>query len=502
MITVLVVDDEPLQLKMIRKTIPWDELGMNIIGEAQDGSKAIAMAEKTCPDIIIMDINIPHYNGLEAARMITSALPDTQILILTAYNKFTYAKQAIELGVLSFVLKPLDPEELVRGLRKARTRILQIKKEKNKILTLEQRVRNDGRKQTVLELLSGVPNSRLMFQESKLEGKICIAAFLEINMETKNIIKDFAMYMFPYAPCFDSKGIFIIIFCSGQLDDKTYFSKIKESYALYETKLKNKLCGAISTVYQTPSELYLAWQEILSILPQARETNSFVIMTEKELSHILADLPFRQNQMLVYLRLQQYDKAMHEVKAALILMKSHQEHQKFYILFAILSTFSLYFAEKGQNFHTLFADEIAQMDKATYKNDFSTIAHLIQCIMAYVQLPSPTAAQSAVEEKVNKAAEYVNLHFKDKELSLSIVAQEVGVNPNYLCDIFKKNKKQSLRAYIIATRLEFAMTFMREHPNFTLAAVADEAGYTDVSYFSKSFKKYFGCSPSHSIKQI
>ena len=107
---VFIVDDEFLQRQLVKKTVNWEKLGLEIAGEAEDGEEALDKILEEKPDILIMDINIPYINGIQVSEKVKQVLPDTQVIILTAYGEFEYAKQALSLGAASFVLKPVNPE--------------------------------------------------------------------------------------------------------------------------------------------------------------------------------------------------------------------------------------------------------------------------------------------------------------------------------------------------------------------------------------------------------
>ena len=91
---VFIVDDEFLQRQLVKKTVNWEKLGLEIAGEAEDGEEALDKILEEKPDILIMDINIPYVNGIQVSEKVKQVLPDTQVIILTAYGEFEYAKQA------------------------------------------------------------------------------------------------------------------------------------------------------------------------------------------------------------------------------------------------------------------------------------------------------------------------------------------------------------------------------------------------------------------------
>lgn len=115
-INVLIADDHPLIREGLSKILSLNE-DIKIIGEARDGREAVKMTMKTHPDVVLMDINMPHMNGIEAARVIKSELPQTGIIALTIHDDQEYIDEMIESGVSGFLLKDVEPETLVKSVR-------------------------------------------------------------------------------------------------------------------------------------------------------------------------------------------------------------------------------------------------------------------------------------------------------------------------------------------------------------------------------------------------
>ena len=110
MIRVLIVDDESLIRDLIKDSVNYEELGFQIVGEAEDGRQALERIEELKPQLIILDINIPFIDGIELAKMIKEKYADIKIIILTGYSEFEYAKECVKIGVSDYVLKPIDPD--------------------------------------------------------------------------------------------------------------------------------------------------------------------------------------------------------------------------------------------------------------------------------------------------------------------------------------------------------------------------------------------------------
>ena len=120
MYKVLIADDELIIRNGICKLLAKNEPNLNICGSAKNGLEAIEMVKAHNPNILIIDINIPFLNGLKAIEEIIKISINIQIIIISGYDKFEYAKQAIELGVISYLVKPFNNEEFFTIIKKAK----------------------------------------------------------------------------------------------------------------------------------------------------------------------------------------------------------------------------------------------------------------------------------------------------------------------------------------------------------------------------------------------
>lgn len=118
-IKILIADDNQLTLQSMQNTIPWREWGYELAGFAENGNEAWEKIQDCQPDIVILDIHMPGLNGLEVSSLIQKMEHPPLIILLSAYDKFTYAKAGLRLGVFDYLLKPLDTGELKMILEKA-----------------------------------------------------------------------------------------------------------------------------------------------------------------------------------------------------------------------------------------------------------------------------------------------------------------------------------------------------------------------------------------------
>lgn len=123
MIKVFLVEDEIVIRRGIRNNVDWNSYGFELVGEAGDGERAYPMILKSKPDILLTDVKMPFMDGLELSRLVKKALPRTKIIILSGYDEFDYAKEAIKIGVSEYLLKPITSVNLIEALKKAGERI-------------------------------------------------------------------------------------------------------------------------------------------------------------------------------------------------------------------------------------------------------------------------------------------------------------------------------------------------------------------------------------------
>lgn len=120
---VMIIDDEESARKLMRAAIKWEELNMEVVGEAASGIEAINTIDELKPDIAFVDISMPFMDGIEFTEMATERYPNLIIIIMTAIDKFEYARKCVSLPVFDYMLKPMVRSEVTPVLEKARHKL-------------------------------------------------------------------------------------------------------------------------------------------------------------------------------------------------------------------------------------------------------------------------------------------------------------------------------------------------------------------------------------------
>ena len=167
MLRVFLVEDESTIRATLRDTVPWDQVGYEFAGEAGDGEMALPLLRQARPDVLITDIRMPFMDGLELSRLVLREFPRMKIVIISGYDDFDYARQAIDLGVERYLLKPITKSDLLKVLTEI--------KEKIEGENVEQNYRNKFR----LEAQEYEQYARLQFVEQVVAGRLSVPQIYE-----------------------------------------------------------------------------------------------------------------------------------------------------------------------------------------------------------------------------------------------------------------------------------------------------------------------------------
>ena len=124
MIKIGIVDDELIFRTYLKTTLDWQAYGFDLCLEAKNGIDALKRMEEILPDILLCDINMPFMNGIELSAAIKEKYPQMVIILLTGYNEFEYARNALRIGVNDYIWKPFDKKELLTTLNEIKKKVL------------------------------------------------------------------------------------------------------------------------------------------------------------------------------------------------------------------------------------------------------------------------------------------------------------------------------------------------------------------------------------------
>ncbi len=501
--SVLLVDDEYYIRIRVRKCVDWLALGFDTVLDCEGGREALALMEERHFDLIILDISMPIMDGLALCKEIRSRGYDMQLIILTGYDKFEYAKSALNFDVLDYILKPIDGEELSQAVLKACERI-------DRKVSLDIRIKEHA----VLKSQTEQMKSDMFF------GAILTDSFMNRSDTAKQLrqygIDPEKKYRIIY---YQSKSIINIESAipdewsmateinlpqgmSRIIEEKTYPQAMGWLQEFAALNLQKVYFGVSTMHYGTPEELHIAYKEARLIFRQQlleKTTNVFCYddyIGQRKILGIekLRNFKASFNSGLQEQNLVQIEEAINGAFTHLV-----DNHNSIFGLHLFLENVLLEIQRMTLHMNgEWIGDVLFKMQAFELINSCDTLEQLkqqlteiiAQCISQKNYFASITGSML-----MKKVEQIVEGNYMDANLGLSSIAQALSLNASYLSDAFKRFYGQTLIQYITQIRMSNARDLLLSG-NLNLVEVMERVGYTDPYYFSKRFKKFYGVSPS------
>lgn len=522
MIKVLIVDDEALVRIGIKTIIPWEELGLELIGEAENGKKALQMAREHIPDIILTDIKMPIMTGLELLKTLKQDNHPARFIILSAHDDLQFVKEAMKNGAEDYILKlELEAEQLIRILKNLKELILTSPAEKghsaaempaNHVPLHKEKLFKDmllGVVKTRTEIFNQLSLNRLTFPEQQL---VCFIVQVDdvsiyqkygesphlLDYSVLNILEE-VLTSYAYGHVISLQlGQFIAVLSLREQEERD-FDGLEELTGNIRTTLRKYLSTSVSIGI---SELYNGYEYIQQAYREAKEAIRFAFIYPRGTNiyyHNISSISSRETNDLS-VEMKSIEKAfadgeIADIKQALELLTAEVGRNNrltkeilmgisftiFYLFQSFVENYQL--TEKGMLTREMY-DNISKM---SMKVDF------IEWINQLMARMNSQLIENHESMRVYLTKQFINKHYKD-ELSLEKVAEYLQLSSSYLSNLFKKETGQNFIDYVTEVRIGQAK-FLLKTTDWKISEIAREVGYGDEYYFSKVFKKNVGESP-------
>ncbi len=527
MYTLLIADDEQLERQALRFIIEKRCPDVRIIGEAGDGNSAVGIAAREKPDIVLMDIRMPELSGLEAARAIRTMLPHTAIVILTAFDEFSYAKEALSSGAVEYLLKPLHPNDLLQTLAAVTAKVGERKRREQEEAELRKNVEQAMpfiRHSFIQDLLSGKISELSNFRDRagflgiKAESGVILVAnidnFKQITRSASELERQIVKQRVYQHICeFVGKEMLVVPFGGDEIviligyeaareeaQVETHVRAIARKIRDGITQLGISLTIGIGRYYDDPLQIHKSYLEASSAQQQKNYIGDNQIIHIDDLPH-LSEVAFRypfhyERNLLDKVRCgerQQAKEILRQLLHEIFTAKASIEMVKACVL-ELLIVLSRAAVEGG-----------ASLEKLTLLN-FNCINQLTGCadreeVRRWILDALDQFMDNMLENRtsmnvrlINKACVYITENFH-KSISLEEVAQTVHLSPYYFSRIFKAEQGCNFVDFLTKVRIDKAKQLL-QNPEQTVVRVASEAGYQDASYFCRVFRQEVGVTPN------
>ena len=545
MVKLFLVEDEIVMRDGIKRQINWEKEDIEFVGEASDGELAWPMILETKPDILLTDIKMPFMDGLELSALVRKELPDTAIIILSGYDEFVYAQQAVSLGVTDYLLKPLPPGKLLECIRRVQEKIEQERaqpennawseelareqKDAEKNLLFRALVTNDRSLKEILAMADhlGIHISARYYSVilMTVRGKENAMPSEQLRTELAAIPEQIPGWIF-----FDrNENGFAMIGTANSEEEvsdtqKELIRRLKE--CVEKDAEHTWFIGAGRTVGRI-SDIGKAYNSANKALSSRFITGMNRVVTADETDSVKKDLSGLQVSPLpAEERVSEKDAAALDIDQAVTNDNSRKMLEEYlrtgtleeaepfleglfqsigednlnsYLLLTYLSM-DMYFTMV--RFLKDMGRQVNEIDKKCGDIN-SLLKGRITAEQARSYLTSYLKEVIALRDHntekrygkiLRQAVSYIDTHFDQEDISLNRVAQTVGMSPNHFSSIFSQELGTTFIEYLIGKRMERAKELLRT-TQLRSSEVAYRVGYRDPHYFSSTFKKIQGMTP-------
>lgn len=532
MLKLLIVEDEKWEREGLMEFLDWGSLGLELSGSACDGFEGVDKARILHPDIIITDIKMPGMDGLKMSQIIREFIPEVKIVILTGYDDFKLAQEAINISANAYILKPVEEEELLDVLKrvmdecysdakkKEEQKMLKvlldesfIKSRRELLLTL---IKDEDSKDAVkkaldMRILPSAGNySVIAFGPGKTgeispAGEPAVKGSLAVELEgadtalRSDLIK--AGINFATAVCDDDKAMFIVttpkdmspnglINAAGIISD--YYGKrgvgtlagvgspVEDMGELYRTGRQARESLDFASFWQETG--IVDYAALVSLQQEnAAKTGDFLAKGNAFTKRLMNALRAADIEMI--------DSLLDDMFKLVEESKWLDRNMITNFLYGLLNETSLIFGganlkeqEEGAAGALLFGLKDYRSLKDYVYQFFEKSADTIR-----------DKKNNKDEYIVKKVEQIVTERYRD-DISIKTIAAEIYISPNYLGSIFRKCTGVQLNDYISRFRMEKAKELLQS-PKNKVSKVAREVGMPNVSYFCQVFKEMYGIAP-------
>lgn len=532
MLKVFLVEDETIIREGLRDIIPWQQYGYVLVGDAGDGEQALPMIRQTKPDVLITDIKMPFMDGLALSSLVSRELPNTKIIIISGYDDFEYARQAIRIGVEQYLLKPITKSMLISTLGEVREKIQ------------NERQQEDYLEKFRSEVQEYEQFSRRCFFEQVVTGQLSVGEIYErassLGIDIQAQCYDLILYSVqgrndpagmgrgssdPSAAVRDALTRFfsgqpeclmfrwnlmtyaVLVKSEQQKMDtllQHYIDTIREQAAPYEGVVewyvaigeKTERLSGLAECFETVSHTY-SFRHLMNnqhILTRQSTEEFTAGEDESRLKNLdMAKIDpslirgFLQNGIREEIEdfVEEYVGGLYEAAASKMFCQ--------YLILNVRFTAVAYLESLGLK-QEAFMDRLpgVQTQSGSMRRD-ELKGYMCRMLHEVLELRD-RETRSQGKDMIRQAVEYINEHYADENLSLKEVARYMNVSANYFSAMFSQEMQQTFVEYLTRKRMERAKELLRQSDRRS-AEIAAEVGYKDPHYFSFVFRKTQGCTP-------
>lgn len=539
MLKIMIIDDEFYFREALKVSIPWNELGFDVCAEAKNGKDAMEKALEFKPDIMLVDINMPIMDGLEFVRNVNEKGIDSKIIILTGHSEFNYAKQAVQLGVNNYILKPINDEELIKSLIETKEIIEKEASIKVEVGRLRQQVKDSLpllKEKQLNELIQGnfirgkqETIKKMEYLNINIHSEYFQVVAIELEYEdihgwndddrqlwkfaVSNISQEVLAERYAFNMCYDTEDRICIIIGIDDIESQNDINTLLYNRLELISNAVQKHLGftvsiGIGSVKNELFDIPASYKESIVALKNKLTMGKNKIIPYGTVSDsIIKGNLFtgeHRSQLLLNLRIVDETEVQKLIKQIFIEMRNENIHHEiiFVVCIELVAVCLEYVVETGLSFNDILPNNrLNIIEELQSKGSIEEMEVWILEIYRHTLDLTKRNRSSKVSKLIDEVKSYIADNYHNSYLSIDEIAGKLFVNYAHLCFIFKRDTGVTINEYLTELRIKKAKELFDNGDTLVLK-VASKVGYADANYFGKCFKKFYGLAPSKYIENI
>lgn len=518
MLNVLIIDDEKLVRAMVRQCIDWEEIGLQVVGEASSARIGMEIMKELHVDIIVMDIKMPGMNGLVCSQQILEKNPRMKIIILSGHDDFEYASEGIHIGVTEYLLKPVNAKELRSAVSNARDQILSERNHQEEFNRYKEELKkhatyikdrqlfgflSSSNPKQYMESLSyfDIQITKDLYQVALVEPKHDKDATEEDKMLTKMLVRKLIEDYYGDIPGIytaDSGAEWIIIL-NNESEEVVYDTGDNLERYL-EDNIETPVCLYIGNVYQEMDQARESYREAKDAAKYRFSSGENVICFRDVYPYYDAGVNAGNRESLIHelgnaVRIGKEDAA--EEKLQMILddfrKAGGKREQAVIQALEIFAEIMKVFSELKLPVYSDTMNYSVLVGEIFKKESFDEIEYYLKDVIKEACLSTSVKVADQEKSLVHKVKDAIEEEYDWEDMSLNTLAQKYFTNPSYLSRVFKEKTGCTFTGYLLDIRMKAAQDLVL-HTDMKAYEIAARVGISDPHYFSSCFKKYTGMS--------
>lgn len=518
MYSIFLVDDEHIELEMMRDFIRWEDMGIYVAGTAANGKEALEKIKVIQPDIILTDVRMPLMNGIELATEVGKEFDWMKVVFLTGYDEFEYVKSALNVGAVGYILKPLDLAEIADIMERVKSKCEEVRMNNRSIQVTKSNIIKELIYEKKPERRQNLLSSYQRLERSKHNSAVTLV-LCSVDPEFTQ------QHEAPIADSVTSLEEFMGQYCQEHKLQAALISNTEGEYCLLldadeqhvnreiwtgltraiDQRFPFTVTIAVSERYDTLENVHLLYDVVKKLTNERYYVGcgNVIYLGDVEGQFSSKQMPeFSENELFNMVMNSDVEHAvglLRQYFSSLVHLRIYRKHVCSWAI-NLTDHLNEHVRKMGVDIYSLVE---SRADLYDFIYGCELITWIEEKLIQVVQQTIEHMKNRCTDKNVKMVHQVITIiqNTYHEQISITSLSSRVYLSPNYLRSIFKENTGVTIHEYITKVRLEKAREMLGD-ASLRIHDIAQKVGYESASYFCSLFLKSQGVTPNEYRKNL